>query len=110
MTTAEQLAALDATDQAELVRSGQISPTEMVDVAIAAVERINPSINAIIHPRFDAARSEASSATGPFAGVPIVVKDLGCAIAGEPHHRGGAEVSTTLATGRRGIAFSTAGA
>ncbi|MCU1360600.1 MAG: hypothetical protein JWN99_1889 [Ilumatobacteraceae bacterium] len=60
----------------------------MVDAAISAAEDIDPQINAIIHPRFDAARAEAITATGPFAGVPIVVKDLGCAIGGEPHHQG----------------------
>lgn len=65
-----------------------MAPGELVDSAIEAAEALNPQINAIIHPRFDAARAEAATATGPFAGVPIVVKDLGCAIGGEPHHQG----------------------
>ncbi|MGE0140982.1 MAG: amidase [Ilumatobacteraceae bacterium] len=83
----------DATDlgavaQARLVATGEVAPGELVERAIAAAEAVNPAINAIIHPRFDAARTEAATATGPFAGVPIVVKDLGCAMAGEPHHQG----------------------
>jgi amidase len=86
--SSEELAGLDACAQADLVRTGQVSATELVDAAIAAAERVNPAINAIIHPRFDAARAESAAAAGPFAGVPIVVKDLGCAIAGEPHHQG----------------------
>ena len=80
---------LDATAQAELVRTKQVSASELVDHAIAAVERVNPSINAVIHPRFDKARAEAKSGrSGPFAGVPIVVKDLNCQIKGEPYHLG----------------------
>jgi amidase len=86
------LAELDLLGQAELLRAGEVSPTELVDAALARAERLNPTINAIIHPRPEAARAEAAAATtapsGPFAGIPMVVKDLGCAQAGEPHHMG----------------------
>jgi len=87
---AQQLANLDATAQAELIRSGQITATEAVDASIAAAEEINPKINAIIHPRYERARDEAKlvDPAAPFAGVPLLVKDLNCAIAGEPHHMG----------------------
>lgn len=88
MRTSHDLLAADATAQAAAVRAGEVGPTELVEAAIAAAERVNPTVNAIIHPRFDAARAEAASAAGPFAGVPLVVKDLGCAIGGEPHHLG----------------------
>ncbi|MFM8992984.1 MAG: amidase [Actinomycetota bacterium] len=93
---------LDATAQAELVRTKQISARELVDAAIAAVERVNPQINAVIHPRYERARAEADATAtssadrtspdaargGAFAGVPIVVKDLNCQIKGEPYHLG----------------------
>jgi amidase len=81
---------LDATAQAALIRGGQISSAELVEASIAAADRVNPQINAIIHPRYDAARREAAAAAGEgaLAGVPMVVKDLGCAIGGEPHHLG----------------------
>ncbi|MEY2552859.1 MAG: amidase [Ilumatobacteraceae bacterium] len=94
MGIANDLASLDATAQAEMVRRGQASATEMVDAAIAAAERVNPQINAIIHPRYEAAAAEAklidaaSPSEIPFAGVPIVIKDLGCVMEGEPHHFG----------------------
>ncbi len=80
----------DATALAALVRSGQASPGELVDEAIARVERHNPTINAVIHERFEAARAEAQGAVpdGPFRGVPFLVKDLGCEMAGEPHTLG----------------------
>jgi amidase len=80
----------DATALAALVRSNQASPAELVDDAIARVERLNPTINAVIHERFEAARSEANGPLpdGPFRGVPFLVKDLGCEMAGEPHTLG----------------------
>ena len=72
------LASLDATAQAELVRNGDAQPIELVDAAIARIESINDELNAVIHPLFDRARAAASGTLpdGPFRGVPIVVKDL----------------------------------
>jgi amidase len=84
-------AELDATDQAALVRSGEVSPVELVDAAIDRAERVNPVLNAIIHQRFEEARVEAAAvdpAVGPFPGVPIVLKDLDGAAAGQPLHLG----------------------
>jgi amidase len=85
------IADLDAIGQAELVKKGELSPLELVDVAIARIERLNPSLNAVIRDRFEAARQEAkatSPSDGPFAGVPMVLKDLGLSIAGEPLYNG----------------------
>jgi amidase len=83
------LDAIDATAQAELVRSGDVHPTELVDAAIQRAEARNPALNAIIHPRYDRARDEARTAPdGPFRGVPIVVKDHDGPLAGEPYHHG----------------------
>lgn len=81
---------LDATAQAALVHNGDASPVELVDAAIARVEALNPRINAVISERFDSARAEAAGdlPPGPFRGVPILLKDLGAAMAGEPQHLG----------------------
>ena len=49
----------DATELARLVRAGEVSAAELVDTAIAAVERVNPKLNAVVHPMFDLARSAA---------------------------------------------------
>ncbi len=80
----------DATALAELVRTGQATPRELVDEAIARIERLDPQLNAVIHERFAAARAEADGDVpdGPFRGVPFLVKDLGCEMAGEPHSMG----------------------
>ncbi|MEY2423711.1 MAG: amidase [Acidimicrobiaceae bacterium] len=81
---------LDATAQAELVRTGQVSPAELVEGAITRTEKLNPEINAMIHPRFDKARVEAAAALpdGPFRGVPIMIKDLSAPSEGDPQHNG----------------------
>jgi len=77
---------LDATAQAELVRRGDASPRELTEAAIARIEAVNPKLDAVIRTRFDAARQEADGELpdGPFRGVPMLYKDLGCMVAGEP--------------------------
>ncbi len=84
------LAFLDATDQAALVRNGAVAPLELVDAAIERVEKLNGELNAVIHPLFERARTNARTVdrSAPFAGVPIVVKDLDGTLAGAPYHAG----------------------
>ena len=87
----EELAFLDATAQAELVRSKTVSPLELVDHAIARIEALNPKLNAVISTRFERARAEASSDRlpgGPFRGVPFLLKDLDAYSAGDSYHCG----------------------
>jgi amidase len=81
---------MDARDQAQLVRSGQASPLELVEAAISRIERLDPRLNAVIHPRFERALSEAAKgpAEGPFRGVPLLLKDLACQSEGDPYHCG----------------------
>nr|MBA2504887.1 amidase [Thermoleophilaceae bacterium] len=84
------MALLDAVGQAELVRSGEASPTELVEEAIERIERLNPELNAVIRPMFEQARAEAAGdlPDGPFRGVPLLLKDLLCHTAGDPMHEG----------------------
>ncbi|MFN2593880.1 MAG: amidase [Actinomycetota bacterium] len=80
---------LDATAQAELVANGEVKPVELVEHAIGRIERLNPQLNAVIHPLFDKALDAAAAGPeGPFAGVPMVVKDLDGHTAGDPFHCG----------------------
>ncbi len=75
---------LDGVELARLVRSGEASPREILSEAIARSESVNPSINAIVRPLFDeAAERSGEDFSGPFAGVPFLIKDL-AAIAGVP--------------------------
>ncbi len=87
----DSFASLDATAQAQLVADREASPLELVDAAIARIERVNPQLNAVIHPLFEKARAAAVSPDlphGPFRGVPFLVKDAVCTTAGDPYHLG----------------------
>jgi len=85
-----EIAALDATAQAELVRRGEVTQRELVDTAIGRIEKLNPRLNAVIIPLFDRARARASGSLpdGPFRGVPFLLKDLDVYTANEPFHGG----------------------
>ncbi|MGK3987726.1 amidase [Sorangium sp. So ce136] len=78
--------AFDALGLAELVRRREVTPSELMDVASAAIEQVNPALNAVIGSlREDAERSlRAGLPEGPFTGVPYLVKDLGILVAGTP--------------------------
>src|SRR4029453_18497874 len=82
---------MDATAQAEAVRAGDATPIELVEGAIARIEKLNPQLNAVIH-RLDekalATAGDAELPAGPFRGVPFLVKDGVCHTAGDPFHCG----------------------
>ena len=81
--SATNLSDLDATAQAELVRRGDASPRELVDAAIARIEKHNPALGAVIIPLFEQARATADDAPhGPFRGVPILIKDIIATVGG----------------------------
>jgi amidase len=82
---------LDATGQAELVRRGTALPAELVEAAIARIERLNPVINAVVTPMFDEARrrsADGQTPAGPFAGVPMLLKDASIEVEGAPYYLG----------------------
>ncbi len=76
----DDYAAYDATGLAELVRSGQVQPSELLDAARARAAEINPRINAIVR---DVPANEPAP-DAPFTGVPFLLKDLGQDLAGHP--------------------------
>jgi amidase len=84
------LAWLDASEQAALVRAGEVSPAELVDAALARIERLNPRLNAVIYERAERAHAEAirHRGVGPFGGVPLLLKDAVAHSAGDPYHFG----------------------
>lgn len=68
---------LDATAQSELVASGEVGAVEMIDAAIERIEALDGPVNAVIIRWFEHAREVASAdPSGPFAGVPFLLKDL----------------------------------
>jgi amidase len=76
---------LDATAQAELVRSGDASPRELVQEAVDRLRAVDPAISAVVRERYDAALAEAAGELpdGPLRGVPMLHKDFGFHLAGE---------------------------
>jgi len=87
----DEWAGADASEQAAAVRRGDVKPGELVEAAIARIERLDPQLNAVIHRHFERARDEASGPLpdGPFRGVPFLLKDLaGGNRAGDPIHWG----------------------
>ncbi len=84
------IAFMDATAQATLVRNGEISAKELVGAAIERIERLNPQLNAVIAPLFDEAIGAADNIDpgAAFAGVPFVLKDLVSECSGSPRSDG----------------------
>jgi amidase len=94
------IARLDATAQAELVRSGQVTAEELVSAAITRIETLNPTVNAVITPMYDMALAQvrAGLPDGPFTGVPYLVKDLGVEIAGVRLNEGSRYLTSYVST------------
>lgn len=77
----------DATGLAELVARGEVSPDDLLETAIARAEAVNGKLNAVVRPMYELARARAADApelSGPFAGVPFLIKDLLHDYAGVP--------------------------
>lgn len=74
----------DAMGLAELVRQGQVTPTELCEEAIERIERVNPKLNAVVTRMYDQGHKAASEPLpeGPFTGVPLLLKDLHFAYSG----------------------------
>ena len=83
MTATAEVARLDATDQAELVRRGDITAVELVEASIDAIEQLNPVLNAVVTPMYEQAIDQARRGVdGVLAGVPYLLKDLIVEVAG----------------------------
>lgn len=76
-SASDALGDLDATGIAAAVSSGEIKALDALEAAIARAERVNGELNFIAAPAYDYGRQRASGPlSGPFAGVPILIKDL----------------------------------
>ncbi|MGA9858837.1 MAG: amidase, partial [Solirubrobacteraceae bacterium] len=91
--TSTELMWCDATEQARLVRDGEVSAVELMDAAIARLQSAR-ELNVLVHADFDAARAAADAVPRepppgqPLAGVPFLLKDLGEPQAGLPEMMG----------------------
>ncbi len=91
------LGAKDATELAGWVASGQVSPTELLEAALAAVAVRNPALNAVVQVQEGVARRTIAEGLprGPFRGVPFLLKDLGCEAVAFPGHNGSRLLANT---------------
>ncbi len=76
---------MSATDLAEAIRNGRVSPVEAVDAVLEGIDRLNPSLNAFCTVTGEYAREMARKAEaavmngeplGPLHGVPVSIKDI----------------------------------
>jgi len=94
----DELIGYDALALGGLIRNGEISPVELLNITIRRIEKINPTLNAVIHKMYDQARETAENwraelsagqATGAvFCGVPFLLKDLIVEYRGAPFNEG----------------------
>src|SRR5688572_3997263 len=96
----EDLTTLSAVEIGRRVSSGATSAVAVLEAYLARIEALNPRINAIVTPTFDAARAaaqdldrrrEAGEKLGPLAGAPFTIKDSFDVV----------DTPTTLGIGRR---------
>lgn len=79
----------DGLGLADQIRCGAVSAAEVLDAAIDLIEAHNPVLNAVVYKAYDAARRSLDDLPdGPFAGVPFLIKDLGCPVADMPMTQG----------------------
>jgi len=69
---------LDATTQGKMIASGEVSSAELIEAAIERAQKANQSLNFLVTPTFEQARTRAANElpSGPFSGVPTLTKDL----------------------------------
>ena len=86
-----QYADYDALGLAELVAKKDVSAAELVEEAIGRIERHDSKLNAVVFKTYDRARSAAKlPLSGPFAGVPFLLKDILGGQKGVPSRQGSA--------------------
>ena len=76
----------DGIGLAQLIKEKEVSSTEVVEAAIAEIEKKNPELNAVIYKLYDQVRATADQMNlfGDFAGVPMLLKNITQEIGGEP--------------------------
>jgi amidase len=69
----------DAVSLAQLIKDKEVTPLELLDIAIKRTEEVNPKINAVVTPLYDVAKEQLKTmnSEAPLAGVPFLIKDLG---------------------------------
>jgi len=88
----DEYRAHDATGLAQLVAGREVSAAELLTLAQERAAAVNPRINAIVR---DVPCDPGEERSGPFAGVPFLIKDLGMDYAGLPSSQGSRSLKET---------------
>ena len=90
MITMSEYCERDGLGLAALVRAGEVTPTELMETALAGIERLDPQLNAVVTTLREQATREVADGlpSGPFTGVPFVIKELVLHAAGVPMQMG----------------------
>ncbi|OKH67132.1 amidase [Mycobacterium sp. SWH-M1] len=104
--TAFELADTDAIGLGALAATGELSATELLEAAIIRLDA-GRELNTVITDLFDYGRARAealdasgvlrSGDSGPLAGVPFLIKDIGASLAGTPEAMGSRALRTHVA-------------
>jgi amidase len=92
---------ISATEALARFRDRSLSPVELLDAVVARADAVEPTVNALVHERYDAAREEAKAAEKRYAawalkggeepraleGIPCAIKEEE-AVAGQPWTQG----------------------
>lgn len=97
MLSAEEYDTYDATGLADLVRRGETTPEELLDVALAVARERDPELRMLVHVDEGVARRRIAAGLpdGPLAGVPFLLKDLGAESVDFPSHNGSRLLANT---------------
>ncbi|MBU6512922.1 MAG: amidase [Betaproteobacteria bacterium] len=108
-----EYAALDATALAALIARREVASVEVLQAALARLDAINPRIRAVVSDwrdsaleqarAFDALPPAAPERARPFAGVPLLLKDLGQDLRGRPSTWGSRARAEVLARDTSGV-------
>ncbi len=120
MTAVDPLLTLSALELAANIRTGSVSAAEVVEAHIRRLQAVNPTLNAMVGERYEAARAEARAADArlararavapgaggdphegelpPLLGVPFSVKEM-ISLAGMPHTFGSRARAERVADG-----------
>ncbi|RKQ34586.1 amidase [Oceanobacillus halophilus] len=78
---------LDATEMAGLIRRKEVSARELLETAFEQLEKVHPTLNVTTHTRKEKVLDEAERMNleeAPFAGVPMLLKNISQSVEGEP--------------------------
>ncbi|MFN8497567.1 MAG: amidase family protein [Anaerolineae bacterium] len=105
-TQIDDVTQMSAAQLAQHIAAGDISATDAVEAHIERIEGVNPTLNAVVVKRYEAARAEARAAdarrqagepVGPLHGLPVTVKEC-LDLDGTPSTFGLPSRATTRAT------------